>query len=465
MEVRNASDLVIVSAYGRGHWLALECARKNWKVTLIDLTSAFGSYPAEDWEGPWGFFDTPDLLPSQRTYLVERDQVYPVANGFVAWLKRGPLEMTGPLTSFQRQAFNIASEVSEYLSSVGADESSEEVLKSPRVDRPVWLSALTLRGLKTPEPLSGLERLRSKIKAKPFQEGWLAYFAHALSSNAYAENVDAIDFSTPLPLGSPYGVRHVSAESVEAGFAQLEKAGVRVVRTNDIYDVRVQSGHFESVIVAGGEQVEKAQSFVWTLSSTETAKFHQRISNSIYPNGNLPPLWAWTRFRFQLRAVTSAQSLPLAFTMVENPFLPWSNSNLLCAKRIRGSDKNVALDIWARVPARVIGDGSYFEKLAGECTEILRRRVPLSNAVCEFLPLEADMSKEEMYDLRFPIYDKDDVENLEVVKARNLFMAGPEQWLSLDWNSQMRFQGAVFGALERLRAHWENIQRREEASQ
>ena len=62
-------DVVIVSAYGRGHWLAEELVKQKWTVSLFDVTGALGDWEPEDWEGPWGFFDTSDLLPTQRARL------------------------------------------------------------------------------------------------------------------------------------------------------------------------------------------------------------------------------------------------------------------------------------------------------------------------------------------------------------------------------------------------------------
>ena len=460
MEVRNSSDLLIVSAYGRGHWLALECARRNWKVTLIDLTSAFGSYAPEDWEGPWGFFDTPELLPSQRSYLIERDQVYPVANGFTCWLSRGPLEMSGPLSQFQMKAAGVSDETMEYLKSIASEPASAAAIEAPRNDRPVWVSNLTLKGLQPPEPLKGLGRVREKIKASKFADAWLAYYAHSFASIAFAENADAMDVGVPMPLHAPYGVRHVTAASIENGFADLEKAGVRVIRANDLYDVRVQSGTFESVVLASGDQVEKARAFSWMLTSTETGKFHHRISSSVYPEGNLKPEWIWTHTRLRLKGVTSAKSLPLAFTILNNVFLPWSHANLLAAKRVRTQDETVPLDIWTRVPARAVGDKDYFEKIGRDVCDLLKSRIPLAEPQVETLPLEADLAPESRHLLRFPIYSSADVRALDTVSAKNLFLAGPEQWLSYDWNTQMRYQAQVLGALERLRAHWENTQRR-----
>ena len=97
MELKDTA-VSIVSIFGRGHWLATELARKGIPVSLIDVSDSMGNWPAEDWEGPFGFFKNEKLLASQLERLIEDQEVQENAQGFSIWLESGPLEMKGPLT-------------------------------------------------------------------------------------------------------------------------------------------------------------------------------------------------------------------------------------------------------------------------------------------------------------------------------------------------------------------------------
>ena len=65
------SDVTIVSAYGRGNWLAAELSNLNHRVSLVDVSKGLGRWAPEDWEGPFGFFQSEHLLPSQVESLIE----------------------------------------------------------------------------------------------------------------------------------------------------------------------------------------------------------------------------------------------------------------------------------------------------------------------------------------------------------------------------------------------------------
>ena len=52
----NNSSVVLVSAFGRGHWLAANLVAEGIPVDLIDVTERMGVWPVEDTEGPFGFF-------------------------------------------------------------------------------------------------------------------------------------------------------------------------------------------------------------------------------------------------------------------------------------------------------------------------------------------------------------------------------------------------------------------------
>ena len=111
----NTYDLVVISAFGRGHWLALEFASRGWRVLLQDVTASLGDFDHRDVEGPFGLLEAADLHPSQRARLVDEGEFVQVPGGFTLWLPEGPLEFRSELTPFLLRAREIPHEVESYL--------------------------------------------------------------------------------------------------------------------------------------------------------------------------------------------------------------------------------------------------------------------------------------------------------------------------------------------------------------
>ncbi len=79
-------DVVVVSAFGRGNWLAAELARQGLSTTMVDVSDALGRWAPEDWEGPFGYFQSEAVTESLSTRLHVEDFSDGVDEGFVFWL-------------------------------------------------------------------------------------------------------------------------------------------------------------------------------------------------------------------------------------------------------------------------------------------------------------------------------------------------------------------------------------------
>ncbi len=125
------TDAVIVSAYGRGNWLASELASRGWQVTLVDVTESLGPWAPEDAEGPFGLVEASDLLPSQKTRLLEEGEMLTADSGFTIWLKEGPIECRSELSSHNLANYEFPKSVESYLRKQGLpDKETERAFQS-----------------------------------------------------------------------------------------------------------------------------------------------------------------------------------------------------------------------------------------------------------------------------------------------------------------------------------------------
>jgi hypothetical protein len=428
------SDAVIVSAFGRGNWMAKELAEKGWQVTLVDVTKKLGPMDPEDAEGPFGLFEASDLMPTQKSRLDDEGEIQSVRQGFTLWLEDGPLEFRSELSAFQLQKKGISSLVQSYVRRQGL--SSKESEKERRL-----------------------------LHGQSFRETWLAQFLHQLASPVMAENHLALTQGAALPVFAPFSVRHATSIGWQKGLKAAQSAGVKVRPQSSVLDLRVTGRHVDAIEIEDGRSgVESGKVFIWMLSSAETQRLPKTLSQKLYPKGHIEPDWYWTRFQFELGGALHADQLPLHAVIVQDVHLPWTHANVLVL-RSRPSDAK-RVDVWARLPNSARYSLAYLEKIKDEILEILRRRLPNSEPSIKLLPPEVRdtlTSSESRWAAPMPVFEKKNLGHLELLKAANLYHCGPEQWASLDWLGQYRPQNAILSRLEKLKAQWDAAASREAA--
>jgi len=192
------SPVILVSAFGRGHWLAASLAQEGIKTILIDVSSKLGVWPAEDIEGPFGFFRTEKITESQVERLHSEDSFEEVADGFSLWLKSGPLELKGPLTKFRIEKSSLHPQIKDFI-----------LHNSEIKNKNIYKNNLS------------------------FSEAWLLHLAHQWASSTYAPNAHALQEGRALPLLSSFFVRRATRGGYEKSFQWLESKGVEVIRPQD----------------------------------------------------------------------------------------------------------------------------------------------------------------------------------------------------------------------------------------
>ena len=111
----SANDIVIVSAFGRGHWVAAELVGHGVSVSIVDVSDQLGHWSPEDIEGPFGYFHAANFTLSQKARLDEEDYAELVDDGFVLWLKSGPIDMRGPHSTYLLKKAGIPNEQIDYI--------------------------------------------------------------------------------------------------------------------------------------------------------------------------------------------------------------------------------------------------------------------------------------------------------------------------------------------------------------
>lgn len=246
-------DVVLVSVFGRGNWLAAELKNEGFSVTLIDLSGSMGRWAPEDWEGPFGLFRSESLRPSQFSRLIEEDYQDAMDRGFAVWLKQGPLELTGPLTGFMLDRLDVSDELRHYLMDF---DSANESAKSQ------W---------------------RQMFQDRPFQSTWLAQLAHNLASPVFISSAQSVTRGRPLPLFSPLFVRRVTRRGREKSLDWLESIGVTVHRDAEAVDLNIQGRLMQGVEIQGKHSgFVGGENFVWMLTGEETAHCHSNLTAQLF---------------------------------------------------------------------------------------------------------------------------------------------------------------------------------------
>lgn len=384
-------DVAVVSAFGRGHWIASELARDKMKVLLVDVTPKMGPWAAEDGEGPFGVFRPDRFDGTFLERLINDDPIASVDNGWTLWLDRGPLEFKGPRT---RHHFQVN----------GWPES--------------WME-LFQKG----------ETLGSE-KTKPgevwsFQKRWLPALAAQVASTKSRRPARALEGGRPMPIMANFSVRWATRQGLRKNLDWLESKGVRTTQTSEILDVSMASRREISGMELKGELsgLCRFDRLVWTLTAGETRFLSKTLSEKLHPGGGPEAPWCWLRYRVQVKDVPELAVLPLHSTLVKDVESPWTHENLIILQRTPVATQ---FDAWMKLPSNQRFHKSYLTDHGARLTEELRRRLPTSEPEILSLPQEALYTSEQLAGPRLPVWDEGMDPAAGRAKFANLDFESPE---------------------------------------
>lgn len=421
MELGN-TDLIIFSIRGRGHGLAADLKRRGLNVGLVDLTSMMGVWPAEDQEGPFGFFKTDRFSGNFLERMQEDDHHQPVKNGFTFWLKDGPLEMRGPVTSYRLKQLNLNDNEMNIL---GLEE-----ITNHEID------------------------LSQGLKNK-----WPVVFSHVFTKTFDLKAMEAQEAESHIPLLADFYIRRATRQGLERSLQWLTSLGVTVTTKTQALDLAQSSKHLEGFEFQGEwAGFQKSDFFVWCLSSEEThflsAVLHKKIFGQTQP---LEALWSWIRFRGKLRVTPQVEQWPDHFVLIEDLESPWTHENLIVVQRTGVADQ---FDFWIRIPNLQRFNKEYLNERWAHISAQLQNRLP------EILPQIASYPQEYYYTYQelgpspFSVFEKSQWQKFRHLKtADNLWFYSPQRWESFDWNHLFNQQTHL---AELLWNNWKQEQIRKE---
>ncbi|MNK01285.1 hypothetical protein D3C87_190820 [compost metagenome] len=404
------SPVVLLSAFGRGHWLAAALAQEGIKTTLIDVTSKLGVWPSEDVEGPFGFFRTDRISESKMERIYADDPFAESVNGFTVWLKEGPIEFKGPLTRFKLEKSSLTSEA----------------------------IAAILEGSQN--------KLSRNVQQQSFSESWLIDLAHQWASTTYVPSAKGYTRGRALPLAGSFFVRGATRAGLEKSLKWLEGKGVEVIRPQEIFDISFGQNKTINGIELRGEMqgLWHTEQMVWMLSSEETYFLNEKIGKYFFPEGALESEWCWVRYRVGLQECFERNSLPLHTLVIEDVYSPWTHENFMVLQRTAVDDQ---FDVWMRIPTVQRFNKEYLTLRSVRMAEHLTARMPLTEPQVLSYPQEYYYTYAQLGAPRFAVFGENQSHQRALAKFKNIYLDGPEVWTQYAWEAYFESHQEVRGRI------------------
>lgn len=402
MSLRNTKsyDEIIVSAFGRGFFLAEQLVQSGREVLVVDVTQQLGQWSPEDCEGPFGFFHSLSLKREQKQRIEREGFEESIPQGFVVWLKDRVIELKGPLGQHALEKAKASDEVLDYLMS--AEVAVDSI---------------------------GDVQLKNILRKQEFKESWLAHLAHNWASLTYHESSKSLESVKPLSLFSLYSIVRVSQNSASERNSYYRENGVDVIQDFRFQEIEINKNRITQIVGHQGSCFgDEKTNFIWMLSGQETECLRKEVSDDIFPKGVVQAQWDWRRFRFQVQDSARFQVLPTKTLLIEDLFLPWAYDNFISIEKTRN---NSEIDVWCRWHSLESSDSEHELKIVSRLKKVLENRL-----VCPVDAVERTLQKtNNKKPPRFPVFTSESLSRLSVNSWSNFLFAGPEKWGRLDWLS------------------------------
>ena len=410
----STNNVLIVSAFGRGHWLAVDLVRQGLSVQLLDVTESLGKWIPEDVEGPFGIFQSEKIKESQWERILEDDPPLMVARGFTIWLEDGPVELKGSTTRHRLEKLNI-DDVQQAFINAGST---------------AWTTD---------------QEKYNKIKDKPFIQAWLTRLSMLFSSNLDYMPTQKFKTDQTLPLLSNFFIRQATRVGHKKSLDWCRRNGVQVLSEVQVVDLAIaEKGNLKSVFYKNihsekTEQIE-AEQFIWCLTGEETGMLGVRLQSVLFPNGVIEPEWIWTRYRIKLQESVEREQLPLHCLIISDLSLPWVHENFMVLVRTASLEK---FDIWLKIPNLQRFNKEYLKSRGQKMLNEISNKIPISKPEILEYPLGYELTYKETGPSRNPIFGSEKNRRIHRRQFKNIQYHSIEDSDLLGWEGQLKVDHQV----------------------
>lgn len=294
--------VAVVSAFGRGHFVAQSLAEKGLDVTLYDLSGQFRT-PAQEWAGPFPFLKSLSFDDRAENWFTAKQGSEPQPQGLVVVTHEGPLELRNQ-------------NVERALGLRGIDISIQQPIPfAPKNFKSGWLSQVETAGWSAIE--HNPARLEKKSKSRI-----LDLFCKSYSLN-------------------------------ESFFEARNLEGVKVVHNAQIEDIVIGPKKRIEGLLVKQERSEMLpfDQVIWALGSQETNWVSPAASEKIFGGTERESAFTWVSFEATIADEKSqSRHWPLHFLWLEDPAFPWSREHFVTVKTLNSTHKQ----FWFRWPTHLL---------------------------------------------------------------------------------------------------------------
>lgn len=401
-------EVAILSAFGRGNWLAAELVEKGFSVQLLDVSEQMGRWAPEDWEGPFGLLQVDHMTNLQANRLAEEDYFDQLKEGVTVWPPAGPLDMRGYLTPHWVNQDPAMRRLRHYLQNYFTMNSAER------------------------------EELQDEFFDLGFDETWLVHLAHQWASNVFRDQALNFGDGEPLALFSPFSIRRITRKGLQKSLDWCREKGVEVLANLKPVDVAIESGSLKALQVAGETtKVVTAENFVWCLSSGETKWLAPHAAEKLFPKGALAPEWCWMRWRLTGDFGLHSDVVAKHWIQIQDLGLPWTHDNFLVVQRCEVAH---LFDVWARVPSHQRFQRAYIEEFGALIENRVNARVPHLNGRIQDKPQDYHYDFTELGPSLFPVFAEAELKKFSWRHLNQFYFDGVESVKNMDWTGRFKHQ-------------------------
>ncbi len=410
------APVTIVSAFGRGMWLAESLIQQQIPVVWVDLTHKLGRLELADSEGPFPLFESNTLTEEQKKSWQKGAKLDSVQIGsesdlgLIFLTRQGPLELKGAFVSKRVEHLNLSSDNLDYLN----DETSSQQ--------------------------------RSKYKAglgkMILAESWLAQWAHRFVSLQDIPPAQSLREGKPLPLSRRICLR--KAKPVKERLSMLQGESLFSLWSDvELEDIAFKDRKTPSGVLVRKEtsEVVLCSNLVWALGSAETKFISDHLSERVFKSESKEFHKVWMRWQVQIDAI----DLPSYFVILDDPDLPWEHQNFL----IFSKDLNQGnlFSCWMLLPAAQRFNRGYLEQESSDLLQFLSARFRSAKVEVKRQPLESSATTREMGAALFGLYREGDYQRSVSPKWSHFYQLASESQVQQGPNGNLEKELEIFNGI------------------